>query len=237
MTTAFSSQIKTRMRKCGVVAVVPAAGYGKRLGLKVKKPFVLLGGKPLVVHALKALNGCSAIDAIIVAAERPCINDIKKLAARYRIGKLASVVAGGKTRFESVRNCLEIIPASCEVVVIHDGARPLVEKRLIEGSIRLAKKFGACIVAVPESDTVKLVGNDLFTKKTLDRSRIFRAQTPQAFRAGLIKKAYSLRGKYNVTDDASLVESVGKRVKILVGSYRNMKITTKEDLKFAEVLI
>jgi 2-C-methyl-D-erythritol 4-phosphate cytidylyltransferase len=227
----------TAAAKPRVVAIVPAAGCGKRLGLKVKKPFAILGGRPLVVHALRTLNGCRAIDAIIVAAEKPRINDIKKLAARYRIGKLASVVAGGKTRFESVRNCLDIIPASCEVVVIHDGARPLVDRKLVEDSIRLAKKFGACIVAVPESDTVKLVGSGLFINKTLDRNRIFRAQTPQSFRAALIKKAYSLRGKYKVTDDASLVESIGKRVKVLAGSYRNMKITTREDLKFAEVLI
>lgn len=218
------------------VAIVPSAGYGRRLGLKKKKPFVLLNGRPLVSYALKTLNDCRAVDRIIVASEKSCVKSLKALVNKFRFKKVTDVVIGGKTRAESVGNCLKIVDASFDIVLIHDGARPFIEKSMIESSIRLAEKYGGCIVAVPESDTVKLAGRDLFIKKTLDRNRLFRAQTPQAFRRSLIQKAYT-GIKKGVTDDSGLAEKSGVRVKILEGSYKNIKITTKEDLKFAEVLL
>jgi len=236
MNPALSSMRKNILRKCGVVAIVPAAGCGKRLGSKVRKPFVTLGGRPLVVHALKTLAACASIDAIIVAAEASQVRSFEKLVGKYRIGKVAAIVAGGRTRYDSVKNCLARIGPSFDIVVIHDGARPLVEKKTIAGAIRLARAHGGCIVAVPESDTIKLVDKAMYIQKTLDRSRIFRAQTPQVFRTGLIKKAYALKGD-TATDDASLVEAAGGRVKILAGPYRNIKVTTKEDLLLAEVLL
>jgi 2-C-methyl-D-erythritol 4-phosphate cytidylyltransferase len=123
------------------------------------------------------------------------------------------------------------------VVLIHDGGRPFVDAKTIACSVALARRYGGCIVAVPENDTVKLAGGDLFIRRTLDRTRIFRAQTPQVFRRSVIMKAYAAKGAKSATDDSGLVEKAGGRVKILKGSYRNIKITTKEDLKFAEVLI
>ena len=218
------------------VAIVPAAGSGKRLGLKTPKPFVLLGGKPLVIRALEALDSSGSIDAIIVAAEKRYVKRLEALVGRYRLKKVAAVIAGGRTRFNSVKNCLEKIGRSFDVVLIHDGARPFVDEDLIEASVRLARKFGACIVAVPESDTVKLVDKKGFIRKTLDRKEIFRAGTPQAFKLDIIRKAYTSAKSGNVTDDSSLVESLGVKVKILNGSYRNIKITTKEDLKMGEAL-
>ena len=219
------------------VAIVPAAGSGKRLGLKAKKPFVLLGGRPLIFYALSALESSRLIDGIIVAVEKSSLERFKNLIRRYRFKKIIDLVIGGRTRYESVRNCLEKIGPSFEMVLIHDGARPFIDKGLIEGSISLARIFGGCIAAVPESDTVKIVDKNLFIKRTLDRSRIWRAQTPQAFRYDLIKKAYTAKGKDALTDDAALVESLGKPIKILKGSYRNIKVTTKADLRFAEVLL
>jgi len=219
-----------------VVAIVPAAGRGKRLGLKEKKPFVLLGGKPLVTYALKALEACGAVDAVIIAAEKPCIKDFEKLIARFGFKKVKEIIAGGRTRFQSVANCLKAIGTSFDIVLVHDAARPFVERKTIEDSIRIAGRFGGCVVAVPESDTVKLVDKGLFIKKTLDRARIFRAQTPQAFRFGLIKKAYASAGR-GATDDAALAEIPGNRIKVLKGTRRNIKITTREDLKLAEVLL
>ena len=224
-------------QKGGVVAIVPSAGFGKRLGLKVKKPFVRLGGKPLVAHALKTLNDAKSIDAIVIAAEKACVRQFNELVRRYEFDKVIGVVVGGKTRFGSVRNCLAKIGNAFDIVLIHDGARPFVEESVIKESIRIARKSGACVVAVPESDTVKLVGKDLVIKKTFDRNRIYRAQTPQVFKRALIKKAYAQKAGHQMTDDASLVEMLGRPVKILEGSYANMKITTKEDLKFAEVLL
>lgn len=218
------------------VAIVPAAGYGRRLGERAKKPFVLLGGKPLVTYALKALDSCAAIDAIVIAAEKSCVKRFRSLVKKYNLNKVIDIVVGGKTRFESVRNALKKIGPGFDIVLIHDSARPFLTEPLITDSIMIARRHGGCVAAVPESDTVKLVDKRLFVKRTLDRTRIYRAQTPQAFRYGLIKKAYSSRLK-RATDDSSLVEISGGNVKVLESSYRNIKITTKEDLKTAEVLL
>jgi len=219
------------------IAIVPAAGYGKRLGLKVKKPLVRLRGRPLVAYALRTLNACEAIDGIIVAAEKSAVRSFKALIDKYKFKKVIDVVVGGRTRSGSVSNCLRKIGRNFDIVLIHDGDRPFIEKPMVEAAIDLANEFGGCVVAVPESDTVKLADKELFIKRTLDRNRIFRAQTPQAFRYDLIKKAYAIRGRNRFTDDASLVEMLGGKVKILEGSYKNIKITTREDLKMAEVLL
>lgn len=221
-----------------VVAIVPAAGYGKRLGAGKKKPFVLLRNAPIASYALKVLDDCPLIDAIIVASEKSCIKDFKVLIDRYGFKKIIDVIAGGKTRQASVANCIRRIPPSYDIVLIHDAARPFVDETVIKESIILAGKFGACIVAVPEFDTVKLADKRLFVKKTLDRKKIYRAQTPQTFRYDVIKKAYGAFKKSGAfTDDAGLVENLGMKIKILEGSYRNIKITTKEDLRLAEVLL
>ena len=224
------------MRRPKVIAVVPAAGCGRRLGAGKRKPFILLGGKPLVSYALKALDKCKEIDGIIVAAERGHVSRLKNIAKRFKIRKLIDVVAGGKTRFESVRNCVKAAGSSFDMVLIHDAARPFIDNDTIVRSIKAAAKFGASVAAVPESDTVKLADKSFFIKGTLDRERIFRAQTPQVFKYELIKRAYSAVSGKNVTDDAGLVEK-DCRVKIVEGSYKNLKITTKEDLKAAEALL
>jgi 2-C-methyl-D-erythritol 4-phosphate cytidylyltransferase len=231
MTKPLSS-CKDKRSKDRVVAIVPSAGAGKRLGLSTKKPFVNLGGRPLVTYALKTLNGSRSINSIIIASEK-----FKRLVRRFRLKKVARIVIGGKTRMESVKKCLATIGDDFGIVLIHDGARPFIEKSVIEGSIRLCRRFGGCIVALPENDTVKLVSDNFFIKKTLDRNRVFRAQTPQVFRIDLLKKAYTEARKTGYTDDASLVEALGGRIKVLAGTRRNIKITTKEDLKFAEVLL
>ena len=225
------------MKHPRVVAIIPAAGCGKRLRNRLKKPFVLLGGKPLVSYALNTFNSCKCINGIIIASERSCVKRLKEIAKRFKINKLIDVVVGGKTRFESVRNCMKRVDASFDIVIIHDAARPFIDRRTIEKSVKAAQSFGSCVVAVPESDTVKLAGKDLFIKGTLDRSRIFRAGTPQAFRYDIIKKAYALRGRADITDDAALVEHLGIPVKVFHGGCRNIKITTKEDLRLAEAML
>lgn len=227
-------------KRCAVTAIVAAAGQGTRLGLRTKKPFVSLAGKPLIAHTLKAISRSSVIDAIIVAAQPQMMGRLAGLVRRYSLNKVYAVVAGGKTRAESVRNCLAHLGDGCEVVVIHDGGRPFVDSRTIEDAVGEAISHGGCVVAVPEIDTVKLVDKDLFIRRTLDRSSIFRAQTPQVFRRKVIEKAYRLAfacGVPKITDDAGLVERSGTRVKILKGSHRNIKITTREDLRIAEALI
>jgi 2-C-methyl-D-erythritol 4-phosphate cytidylyltransferase len=221
-----------------VAAIVPAAGSGKRLGSKVKKPFVLLAGKPLIVYALKALDSSKYIDQIYVAADPDSIGRLKSIIGKYRIKKVVKVVAGAMTRAGSVKNCFDLIDPLCDIVLIHDGARPFPGDSDIMNSVLLAGKFGGCVTAIPMTDTVKLADKSLFVQKTIDRSRLWRAQTPQAFKYGILRKALNaVKDISNVTDDASLLESFGGKVKILEGSSRNIKITTKEDLKIAEVLI
>ncbi len=221
-----------------VAAIVPAAGSGKRLAANDKKPFVLLAGRPLITYALKALDSSNYIDQIYVAADPDSIGRIKDIISKYDIRKVVKVVAGASSRAGSVKNCFDLIDPPCDIVLIHDGARPFPGDSDIMNSVLLACKFGGCITAIPVTDTIKLAGKGFFVKKTIDRDSLWRAQTPQAFRYGIFKKALSgLRNISNVTDDASVLERLGGKIKILKGSPRNVKVTTKEDLKIAEVLI
>ncbi len=224
------------MTRPKTVAIVPAAGCGRRLGLKIKKPFVLLHGKPLAAYALKTLNSSDAIDAIIIASERSAVARFYDLVRKYRLNKVTDVVIGGRTRFESVRNCLKAVKGRFSIVLIHDAARPFLDKRLIDESIRAAARYGASVVAMPESDTVKLADGCGFIVRTLDRTKVYRAETPQAFRYDIIRKAYRSK-RPDATDDSSLVELLGRKARIVNGTSRNIKITTKEDLRLAEVLL
>jgi 2-C-methyl-D-erythritol 4-phosphate cytidylyltransferase len=220
------------------IALVPAAGLGKRLGLKTKKPFIPLGGRPLVTYAIKALEDSTTIDGIIVAVERSCITRFKKIAKRYGFKKILKVVPGGKTRFESVKSCLKFIESAFDIVLIHDGARPFLKKDMISDCVAVAARYGGCIKAVPENDTLKLAeGKGLKIRRTLSRRCVWRAQTPQAFKAKIIKRAYGLGAAASATDDASLVEKSGVKVRISPGSYGNIKITTRDDLYLAEALL
>lgn len=221
-----------------VAAIVPAAGSGKRLGAKEKKPFVLLAGKPLITYALKALDSSKYVDRIYVAADPDSVGRLEDIIRKYRIRKIAKVVAGGKTRYDSVKNCFDLVDPLYDIVLIHDGARPFPESSDIMKSVNLAVKFGGCVTAIPMTDTVKLADKELFVKKTVDRRSLWRAQTPQVFRYDILRKALNRVNDISVvTDDAYLLEHLGKKVKILKGSPRNIKVTTKEDLKIAEVLV
>lgn len=234
------SEGAARRGRPAATAIVAAAGSGKRLGLKTRKPFVGLAGKPLIVHTLKAIASSGMIDSIIVAAEPPCVGRVERLVRRYRIGKVSRVVPGGRTRAESVLNCLRRLDAGCAMVAVHDGGRPFIDAATIDAAVRLAARHGGCVVAVPENDTVKESGAAGKVKRTLDRSRLWRAQTPQVFRRTLIERAYAMGfagGVPAATDDSALVEKAGGKVAILKGSYRNMKITTKDDLEVARYMM
>lgn len=221
-----------------VAAIVPAAGSGKRLGAKDKKPFVLLAGKPLIAYALKALDLSRYVDRIYVAAEADSINRLKGIIDRYGVKKVAKVVPGASSRAGSVRNCFHAIDAPCDIVLIHDGARPFPADGDIKNAVMLANRFGGCVTAIPMTDTVKLSDKGLFVRKTIDRDSLWRAQTPQAFRYGMLKRALArIKDISDITDDSSILERLGGRVKILKGCARNIKVTTKEDLKMAEALL
>lgn len=220
------------------VAIIPAAGSGKRLRTKKKKPFVLLKGRPLITYALKALDSSKYINSIIVASEAGSIGRLRNIIRKYGFKKVVRIVKGGRTRFGSVRNCFNAIAPPCDILLIHDGVRPFPGERTIRDSILLAEKFGACITAIKPTDTIKFALKDNFIGKTLDRKKLWKAQTPQAFKYGIFKKAMKrVKDAEYLTDDACILERAGKKVKILEGSARNIKITTREDLIFAEALL
>ncbi|MFH1593665.1 MAG: 2-C-methyl-D-erythritol 4-phosphate cytidylyltransferase [Candidatus Omnitrophota bacterium] len=219
-----------------VSCIVPSAGKGRRLGFRIGKPFVNLAGKPILAHTLKALSNCKIIERIILVVSRDKIKACKKLVKRYDLSKVRDIVSGGVKRSDSVRNGLSKV-TNADHILIHDGARPFIEKRIVERILKATKKYGAAICAVPSTQTIKLVSKRGFIVNTGDRKFLWEAQTPQGFRRDLIVKAYKEAGAKRVTDDSSLVERLGHKVKIVKGSPRNIKITTPEDLLFAKALL
>ncbi len=219
-----------------VVCVVPSAGKGRRLHVKEAKPFVMLGGHPLLSYTLKALEASAPIDEIIIAVSRDKLKACEKLVKKYGFRKVRAVISGGKRRFDSVRNALRKA-GDADFVLIHDGVRPFIDQGLIKKLLRAAERFGAAISAIPSRQTLKFINGDFFVAKTPKRKFLWEAQTPQVFRKELIVKAYKKAKDRNATDDSSLVEKLAHRVKVIKGSYRNIKITTHEDLELARILL
>ncbi|MFH1996128.1 MAG: 2-C-methyl-D-erythritol 4-phosphate cytidylyltransferase [Candidatus Omnitrophota bacterium] len=220
------------------VAIVAAGGVGRRLGYRTPKPFIRLAGKPLVLYCLETLEASNCVDSVLIAVERSSIKRLNRTVRNASLKKVRAVVEGGRDRSRSVRNCLELVDMSYDVVLVHDAARPFVDADTLKRSIRAAGKFGACLTAVPEVDTVKEVRGGAVTR-TLDRSVIWRAQTPQAFRRSVILGAYKnvRTTDRETTDDSTLVELQEKKVRVIHGSYMNIKITTRDDLAFAEAIV
>jgi len=217
-----------------VVAVVPAAGRGRRMG-GVDKPLLLLRGRPLLLHLLDRLEA-SRVERIYVAVVPDRMEHLRRVVGSRQ--GVVDLVAGGVHRQDSVGRALEAIKGRPEVVVIHDAARPLVEPELIDRVAEAAQRYGAATAAIPLVDTVKEV-QEGWVRRTLDRSLLWAAQTPQAFRYELILEAHreARRRGMLATDDAALVEMLGRGVRVVVGSSRNLKLTVPEDLKVAEGLL
>ena len=217
----------------GVGAVIVAAGSSQRMG-GADKVFALLGRKPVLSRVVEAFQGCSPIDRIVVVLSEQNLERGKQLVLKQGGAKIIDVCAGGRRRQDSVAAGLRRL-GSCDWVVIHDGARPLVTVDLINRGLEAAKETGAAVAAVPVTDTIKLAGDDRIVHQTPPRQNLWAVQTPQVFRIDIITEAYR-RAKSEVTDDASLVEQVGYKVKLYIGSYDNIKVTTPDDLALAEVL-
>lgn len=214
-------------------AIVLAAGSGRRLKLSVSKPLVKICGKPAIIYSLELFNRHPDIDEIIVVASAQNKAAIARAIRKCSFKKIKVLCLGGKRRQDSVFNGLKAVSKKSDWVLIHDSARPFVGKKLISEVITAAKKTGAAILGVPVKATIKSVKKGSLVDKTVDRSNLWEIQTPQVFKKELIFEAYHRFHKANFTDDASLVEKLGKHIKIVMGSYENIKITTKEDLFFA----
>ncbi|MFH1061535.1 MAG: 2-C-methyl-D-erythritol 4-phosphate cytidylyltransferase [Candidatus Omnitrophota bacterium] len=222
-----------------IAVIIPAAGTGQRLGYKTGKPYIKLNNKALLSYCLDVFEQTSAITDIIIAAEKSQLQRAKNLVKRQGLAKVKAVIRGGKTRSESVRNALEILDKNTDYVLIHDAARPFVNKNLITRCLQAVIKYKAVICAVPCAATIKTADKNLNVIATLDRNSLWQVQTPQAFSYQLILSAYERTKGKNIGffDDASLVEKISHKVKIVQGLNNNIKITTKEDLELAKAII
>lgn len=220
-----------------VTAIFPAAGQSRRMQSASNKNFLELDGQPVLLRTLKAFEQAPTVDDFIIAASADEMAYIEKLIAT--VEKPCKIVAGGSERQYSIANALKALPASTEIVLVHDAARPLISVETIENVIDSARKFGGAIAAVPAKNTIKIIDGDKFVESTPPRSNLVEVQTPQGFQRKILLDAYAQaeRDGFLGTDDSSLVERLGVRVKIVLSDYRNIKITTPEDLLMAEALI
>jgi len=221
--------------KKGVGAIIVAAGKSLRMG-GGDKIWVSLGGRPLLAHTISIFQFSSAIDRIVLvlSADRQRLG--MSLVKGAHFGKVANICFGGEERQQSVRAGLEAL-GPCEWVVVHDGARPLVTTRLIEQGLAAARETGAATSAVPVHDTIKLVNEKNLVEKSLSRNGLWLIQTPQVFRYDLLMEAHSRAAGIVASDDAGLVERLGNPVKVFMGSYHNIKVTTPDDLVLAQMLL
>lgn len=220
-----------------IQAIVAAAGSGERLGKEVPKPFIVIHGRPLVIHTLLVLEQCGLIEGIIVTAHPDHLERMRTIISDAGLRKISCVTAGGKTRTESVRKALDRLDADTQKVLIHDGARPLITADFLQRMIEASMDEDALIAALPVKPTIKQVDPaSLAVQKTLDRNGLWEIQTPQIFQKALLQQAYHQKD-IDVTDDAALIEHLGRGVKVFPGLEQNIKITTPFDLMLAEKLI
>ena len=222
-------------------AIILAAGRGRRMQSAVQKQYLLLQGKPVLYYSLKTIETCSFIDEIVLVTQKEEIDYCQKeIVEKYGFRKVTKIVTGGAERYLSVYEGLKQVGDN-GCVYIHDGARPFVNEEILERIRDGVVKYQACVAAMPVKDTIKIAGEDAFAKETPNRKYVWMVQTPQAFSSSLIKNAYQklMDQKIDaVTDDAMVLETVeGKKVKLVEGSYRNIKITTPEDLDIAELFL
>lgn len=218
--------------------IIPAAGVGKRMGAGKNKLFITLQETPILVHTLRVFENDEWCKAIILVINEDDRNEINDLLVQYPIKKMQAIVAGGKERQESVFLGLKAITNQVDIVLVHDGARPFVKEKYIHNLVVRAEDDGAAVLAVPVKDTIKRVKEGI-VNETVDRSELWSIQTPQAFQFKILKEAHekAIQSNYLGTDDASLLERQGQKVVIIEGHYDNIKMTTKEDLVFAEAIL
>lgn len=218
-------------------AIFPAAGASRRMGAGTNKIFLELCGESVLVRTLKTFSQSERINFLIVVTnEVETVTEILKATPNL---KPFAVTAGGSERQYSIANGLKLVPAETKTILVHDAARPLVTLETIEKVIDAAEKFGGAIAAVPEKNTIKIINAEGFVKSTPPRADLVAVQTPQGFSKEILMRAYEQAAQDNFlgTDDASLVERIGGKIKIVPDSYKNIKITTPEDIKIAETFL
>ena len=217
-----------------VGAIIVAAGRSVRMG-GVDKIFASLVGKPLLAHTVDVFQRCSAIDQVVIVVSKDRLEDGQSLVREHHWSKVVEVCPGGPRRQDSVREGIKRL-SGCQWLVVHDGSRPCLSADLIERGLKQARDTGAAIAAIPVKDTIKVVSSNAFVEKTLLRDSLRAIQTPQVFRFDIINEVYK-KAQDEVTDDDTLVEQIGYKVKVYSGSDVNIKVTTAEDLSLAETIL
>jgi len=222
-----------------VTAVFPAAGSSKRMGGGLNKNLLKIMGEPILIRTLKTFSRVERINFLIVIVAAHEVETVEDLLRGTKGLKPWRVTIGGSERQFSIANGLKLLPSDAEIILVHDAARPLVTVKTIDEVIDTAEKFGGAIAAVPAKDTIKIVDAEGFVKYTPPRSELVTVQTPQGFKREILLQAYEKAAAENFlgTDDASLVERLGAKIKIVVSSYDNIKITTPEDISVAETFL
>ncbi len=217
--------------------IIPAAGRGTRMKSNINKQYIKLLNKPVITHTLDLFYNDERIkDIVLVIKDTEVSYCQKNILEKYNFNNV-HIVAGGKTRKESVFAGLMAFSPAIDYVIIHDGARPLLNMKIIERVVNNLDKYKAITTGVEVKDTIKIKDSNNFVYRTMDRNRLVAIQTPQAFSYKLILKAHREFADVEVSDDASLVEKMGQPVKIVKGSYENIKITTPEDLNYARLIL
>ena len=223
-----------------ITAVVLAAGAGKRMHSDVPKQYMMLAGRPVLFYALQAFAESAVTDIVVVVGAGEIDYCRKEIVEKYHIQKVCAVVEGGRERYHSVYEGLKAADGS-DYVLIHDGARPLVSADIIKRSMQAVKEYRACVAGMPVKDTIKIADEDGYAKLTPERSKVWQIQTPQSFSYPLVYEAYRkmLADEDSaITDDAMVVERMTNQpVKLIEGNYRNIKITTPEDMLIAEMYL
>jgi 2-C-methyl-D-erythritol 4-phosphate cytidylyltransferase len=223
-----------------VSVIIPAAGLSLRMGANVRKPFIMIGEKPVFFYTLEKFYRLKRIKEIIFVVNKEDLSAvIEKWSDELKTYKVTNIISGGEKRQDSVCKGLSQLDPDTKIILIHDAVRPLVNNEIITAVIEKTEERGAAIVATPMKSTVKKVTSNLSIIETIPRHDLWTAQTPQGFKRDIIIKAYDKIKNTNTefTDDAEVVEKCGFNVEIVSGSYDNIKITTREDLKFAESLL
>jgi len=221
-----------------LIAIVPAAGLGKRFDVSVKKTLVMVKGSPVLIHTLMRLNRSKLVSEIIPVINEEDMTEWIGIIDGSKISKIKKIVPGGKDRHDSVFNALRLLKEE-DLVLIHDGVRPVFPVQLIDMLVNGIKGFDGIVPGLPVRETIKTVGPDGIVVNTANRDKFWTVQTPQVFPLKVLKKAYE--SAYNegsfATDDAALVERLGGKVKMILGSPFNIKVTTREDLDIVEYLL
>lgn len=221
-----------------IAVIIAAAGSGTRMLSKEKKQFIKLDKKEILVRTIEKFQYIEEINKIVVVTNEEEVSRCEELIKKNRLTKVTTIVKGGTRRQDSIYNALKVLSKNTDIVLVHDAARPFVTKEIILNNIKEVEETGGVITAVYSKDTIKVVENG-YVKETLDRNTLINVQTPQTFEYNKLISGYKYMKEKNisVTDDSSLAELIGIKVKIVLGTYDNIKITTPEDLLIGELIL